>query len=91
MTDYWFKPKTYGYGATPISWKGWAVVIGFVVMVAGATYGWLLLPAVAGVTSEFTNWVIWALVVAGLVNGLVNIARAKTNGEWRWRLGKNPK
>ena len=26
MADYWFKPHDYGYGATPISWKGWAAV-----------------------------------------------------------------
>jgi len=24
MTEYWFRPKTYGYGATPVNWKGWA-------------------------------------------------------------------
>jgi len=26
MSQYWFKPKTYGYGATPSGWKGWAAV-----------------------------------------------------------------
>jgi hypothetical protein len=24
MTRYWFKPKRYGYGATPATWEGWA-------------------------------------------------------------------
>jgi hypothetical protein len=28
MSDYWFKPKTRGYGATPANWKGWAATIG---------------------------------------------------------------
>jgi hypothetical protein len=25
MAEYWFKPKRYGYGATPVTWQGWAV------------------------------------------------------------------
>ena len=24
MTRYWFRPKRYGYGATPSTWEGWA-------------------------------------------------------------------
>ena len=24
MTSYWFKPHSYGYGATPANWRGWA-------------------------------------------------------------------
>ena len=31
MTAYWFKPKRYGYGATPITWEGWAVTLGTVI------------------------------------------------------------
>ena len=31
MTAYWFKPKRYGYGATPITWEGWVVTLGTVV------------------------------------------------------------
>ena len=25
MAKYWFKPKRYGYGATPVTWQGWMV------------------------------------------------------------------
>jgi hypothetical protein len=32
---YRFRPKTYGYGATPITWEGWAVTIGIVVAMVG--------------------------------------------------------
>ena len=28
---YWFKPKAFGYGATPTTWEGWLVVLGFVI------------------------------------------------------------
>ena len=23
MTEYWFRPKRDGYGATPVTWQGW--------------------------------------------------------------------
>lgn len=70
---YWFKPKSFGYGATPITWQGWAVVVAFVAL-TGAIVQWavprsplylvLLLPA--------TLVLIW-------------FSRKKTDGEWRWR------
>jgi hypothetical protein len=27
-TGYWFKPKSFGYGATPVTWRGWAWTLG---------------------------------------------------------------
>ena len=45
MSQYWFKPKTYGYGATPANWKGWAAVAGYVAVVTALT---LPLLALAG-------------------------------------------
>jgi len=38
MSRYWFRPKRYGYGATPVTWEGWALVAGFVVIVAGSRF-----------------------------------------------------
>jgi len=39
MAEYWFKPKRYGYGATPATWQGWAVTLGTVLaMVAVSLY-----------------------------------------------------
>ena len=39
MAPVWFKPKRYGYGATPITWQGWALVIGFAAAVFGLVWG----------------------------------------------------
>ena len=25
--SYWFRPKAYGYGLVPISWKGWVAIV----------------------------------------------------------------
>ena len=33
MTDYWFTPKRYGYGATPANWKGWVATLAFIGLV----------------------------------------------------------
>lgn len=27
MSKVWFKPKSFGYGATPASWEGWVVTL----------------------------------------------------------------
>ncbi|HVA15795.1 MAG TPA: hypothetical protein VNF99_21290 [Stellaceae bacterium] len=36
MTDrLWFRAKTYGWGWTPATWEGWAVMGVYVVLVAG--------------------------------------------------------
>jgi hypothetical protein len=78
MTAYWFKPKRYGYGATPVTWQGWAVTLGFVfVMVAVSFY------------LRVTERSLWALFAfdALAIAALFVVCRSKTEGEWRWRWG----
>ena len=79
MTQYWFKPKSHGYGATPANWKGWVASLAFLLVASQQNPG-----------STFSGWAIgvWALMVAVLVVGFVRLARAKTDGEWKWRWGK---
>lgn len=69
---YWFRPKLYGYGATPVIWQGWAVTAGFVAAIG----------ALAGAGDP-----ILLLFTPPLALGLVLIARRKTDGAWRWRWG----
>ena len=33
-TRYWFRAKRYGWGWTPITWQGWAVLAAFVALLA---------------------------------------------------------
>jgi 4-hydroxybenzoate polyprenyltransferase len=70
---YWFRPKAFGYGATPATWQGWLVTLGYVVLAAlignRATHGhplflWLLVP---------------------LTIALVWVCYTRTDGDWRWR------
>ena len=81
MTEYWFRPKRYGYGATPVTWQGWAFTVGTVLaMVTASLY--LRLTA-----KSF--WALVALLVfdAAAIAMLVIVSNRKTEGEWRWRWG----
>jgi hypothetical protein len=84
MTRYWFKPKRYGYGATPVTWEGWAFTGVMVAVVAGS--GWLLLGE--GTSEETMLLVWWAIVAVVLVAGTV-VAKPRTDGAWRWRWGRD--
>ena len=84
MTQYWFRPKRYGYGATPITWEGWLLVLGFAALMAVSV---VVMNRFAGVASP-AGWLIWAAVVAAGVLWLVQFSRRRTDGEWRWRWGR---
>ena len=76
MTD-WFAPKRYGIGAgLPISWQGWLLTIGYLLLVFGAAV--LLL----GNTLAY-----FAIVIPATLAFLIITART-TRGGWRWRSGK---
>ncbi len=82
MARYWFRPRQYGYGATPVTWEGWAITLAAVVVVVTAS---LIIPAVAG----RSLWGLGAGVIDGLaVAALLIVSRRKTAGEWRWRWGQ---
>ena len=72
----WFAPKRYGYGSgLPISWQGWVVIIGYVVLLALAT---LVIPV--SLTAYFS-------IVAVLTIALIIICARTTRGGFRWRWG----
>jgi len=83
MTEYWFKPKNYGYGATPITWQGWVVTLAVAVVVAGSAFAMNLLVDI----SNTVAWLLWAAIVAAATWWFVQFCRRRTNGEWRWRWG----
>ena len=81
MSTYWFRPKRYGYGATPVTWQGWALTIGTVLaMVAVSLYLRLTANSV---------WALAALLLFDVVaiTALAIISYRKTDGGWRWRWG----
>jgi len=72
---YWFVPKRFGYGATPVTWQGWAVTLGFVAA---------MLVAVRVLPSLFEK----IIVAVALLAGLLVVCIAKTDGDLRWRSGR---
>jgi uncharacterized membrane protein len=81
MAEYWFKPKRYGYGATPVTWQGWAV-----------TLGTALVMVAVSLSLRLTAKSLWALLAvllfdAAAISTLVIVSYRKTEGGWRWRWG----
>ena len=72
---YWFSPKMFGLGATPVTWQGWALTLGGVAA---------LLLDIHQVQPLVPKIVIGATVVAAFTV----IAWRKTDGGWHWRWGQ---
>jgi len=71
---YWFAPKLFGFGATPVTWQGWALTLGFCAA--------LLLDV------RFLPGNVPKIIVGlALVAAYVTVASRKTDGGWRWRWG----
>ena len=75
MTKYWFKPKRYGYGATPSSWEGWLICIVFIIYII-----WRI-PTLNQSNIRFFLELIVLIII------LVYISKKKTDGSWKWRWG----
>jgi len=72
----WFAPKRYGYGASfPISWQGWAVMLGFIAF------------ALAAAVLFATRPLVLIAVLVPAIALLVVITARTTRGGWRWRWG----
>ncbi|WP_242149022.1 hypothetical protein [Sphingomonas sp. BAUL-RG-20F-R05-02] len=71
---YWFVPKAFGYGATPVTWQGWLVTIVFSVVTIAAVR---LMPTPAE----------RIVVTVALVAAFCVLVARKTDGGLRWRWG----
>jgi hypothetical protein len=71
----WFAPKRYGYGATPDTWQGWLLTLGFVAI-----------AILLSVKLAHRPIVLIAVLAPVVVLFMVICART-TRGGWRWRWG----
>lgn len=71
----WFAPKRYGYGATPITWQGWALTLGFV--------GILILISV----NFAKRPVQMVAILIPLIVAFIVLCARTTRGGLRWRWG----
>jgi hypothetical protein len=92
MTNpYWFKPKVFGYGASPTTWEGWLVVVGYCAVVGLVTLMMLIAsePGKVSVSVFWALWTVWLVVVAIATTVLAVVSKRRTDGEWRWRWGRS--
>ena len=77
MSNPWFVPKTYGYGATPNTWQGWLVTAIMVAMTLATAL--VVLPTWGVLT--------WGALLAAMLIAFAAFVRWKTDGTWKWRWG----
>ena len=76
MAD-WFAAKRYGIGAgKPITWEGWALTIGYLAAVMGAS---------ALLSKSLLAFV--AILIPQTL-GFIIVSARTTRGGWRWRWGE---
>lgn len=77
-TKPWFRPKSFGYGAgLPITWQGWLVTLCYLAAVIG------LGLLAEGKSGPALVGVITLILLLSVI--FVLIAKARTEGGWRWR------
>ena len=81
MKRYWFRQKTFGYGATPNTWEGWALTFAGIALTIALVY---LGPSIRDDTQRLL-WIVLGLALIWVPFGL--LAKRKTEGGWRWRSG----
>jgi hypothetical protein len=72
----WFAPKRYGFGSgLPISWQGWAILIGFIAITT-------LVSVTLG-----DRPIQLAAIMIPLAAVFIVICARTTRGGWGWRWG----
>ena len=67
--------RTRGVSGLPISWQGWALTIGYLVLLGGA-----------GFIIRY-SWIGYASIVIIITVAFTVVASRTTKGGWRWRWG----
>ena len=75
----WFRVKRYGFGAgLPCSWEGWALVVGFLVVVLASSV----------VLVDSNPMLHFGIVLASTAIVLI-VSWRKSDGPWKWRWGQD--
>ena len=69
----WFVAKRYGWGWTPSTWQGWAVLLVFI-----AVFAIFIVPL------QPTDWNFWTWLVVWLIALLLVCWKTGEKPRWRW-------
>jgi hypothetical protein len=88
-SSYWFKRKRYGWGFTPATWQGWAVVLGYLVVVIALVPAFLDAPDEVAAKEAGFFVILFTAATAGLI--LISLNKGP-RPRWRWgrKAGDNP-
>jgi len=75
----WFGAKKYGYGWTPITWEGWAILVVFTVFIT-----WRSFKINPSSTGSIIQLVLESLVAVSILIWIC----VKKGEKARWRWGK---
>ena len=87
MSEPWFKPKSYGYGATPANGKGWAAIGAYAVVMTVLAMVMVVEPTRGGAALPKEQLVTYVASAGLLTLGFLVLCRMKTDGAWSWRWG----
>lgn len=82
---YWFKRRRYGWGYMPVTWQGWAVVGGYIVIVAALVPAFLDAPEAVAAKEAGFFVILFTAVTAGLL--MISFSKGPRP---RWRWGRKP-
>lgn len=86
MKKLWFKRKLYGWGWTPSSWEGWAVILLYMILVLGIPLG----LAFFFDADEYPNNEVWfalAAILSPILLTVLLVWISYKKGEkpkWQW-------
>ena len=83
--SYWFKRRRYGYGWVPVTWQGWLVLAGYLVLVVAMAFAFLDAPEEV----QGRELGLFLLFVAIASFGLIRLCLVK-GPRPRWRWGRAP-
>lgn len=85
MPRFWFKPKSIGYGAYPVTWQGWALIAGFIAIDLAFAYALLGPSSLSGEPPEAGRLAVFLIGTAAFTAAFILVCIARTEGEWKWR------
>lgn len=86
--DFWFVPKTHGYGAYPANWKGWAAIVGFITATTAISIPLMIFPAIHQGGPLAFSVIAWLVLMLIVTVAFIELCRRKTDGAWQWRWTK---
>lgn len=81
VKNYWFKRRRFGFGFMPVTWQGWLVTIGYILVI--------IFAGMAFLDNNLRETSLFFLIFILATGGLLRIMLIKgPRSHWRW--GRKP-